>query len=103
MGVSLDELLSVTDDIQVNLAAFDLDGLTTTTDSLSDKEIQLVDAYRKATPDDRQIVDLTLKKYMVAPCIKEDPAKAVEPSPVPAKPSISTFPRRRSEPPAVLV
>lgn len=77
MGVSLDELLSVTDDIQVNLAAFDLDGLTTTMDFLSDKEIQLVDAYRKATPDDRQIVDLTLKKYMVAPCIKGDPAKAV--------------------------
>lgn len=55
----------------------DFDGSATTTDSLSDKEIQLVDAYRKATPDDRQIVDLTLKKYMVAPCIKGDSAKAV--------------------------
>lgn len=55
----------------------DFDGPATTTDSISDKEIQLIEAYRKATPDDRQIVDLTLKKYIVAPCIKGDPAKAV--------------------------
>ena len=75
MGVSLDELLSVTDDIQLNLTAFDLED-SSTMESFSDKEIQLIEAYRKATPTDQQIVELALQKYMVTPCIAEAPIQA---------------------------
>ena len=73
MGISLDELLSVTDDIQINLATFDGDDFSTS-DDLSDKEIQLIDAYRKASPTDQQIVELTLQKYMAEPCVSEPPS-----------------------------
>ena len=75
MGISLDELLSVTDDIQLNLTAFDLED-SSTMESFSDKEIQLIEAYRKATPTDQQIVELALQKYMVTPCIAEAPIQA---------------------------
>lgn len=75
MGISLDELLSVTDDIQFNLTAFDLED-SSTMESFSDKEIQLIEAYRKATPTDQQIVELALQKYMVTPCIAEAPIQA---------------------------
>lgn len=75
MGISLDELLSVTDDIQLNLTAFDLED-SSTIESFSDKEIQLIEAYRKATPTDQQIVELALQKYMVTPCIAEAPIQA---------------------------
>lgn len=75
MGISLDELLSVTDDIQLNLTAFDLED-SSAVGSFSDKEIQLIEAYRKATPTDQQIVELALQKYMVTPCIAEAPIQA---------------------------
>ena len=75
MCISLDELLSVTDDIQLNLTAFDLED-SSTMESFSDKEIQLIEAYRKATPTDQQIVELALQKYMVTPCIAEAPIQA---------------------------
>ena len=75
MGISLDELLSVTDDIQLKLTAFDLED-SSTMESFSDKEIQLIEAYRKATPTDQQIVELALQKYMVTPCIAEAPIQA---------------------------
>ena len=75
MGISLDELLSVTDDIQLNLTAFDLED-SSTMEFFSDKEIQLIEAYRKATPTDQQIVELALQKYMVTPCIAEAPIQA---------------------------
>lgn len=43
----------------------------------TDKEINLLNAYRQATPDDRQIVDLTLKKYMSQTCTTEVSQKAI--------------------------
>ena len=48
----------------------------TTQEAFSDKEIQLIDAYRKASPDDQQIVDLTLKKYIAQPCVAASPSKS---------------------------
>lgn len=72
MGISLDELLSVTDDIQISLATED----SLTSKKFSKQEIQLIKAYRQATPDERQIVDLALKKYIVTPCVAEAPIQA---------------------------
>lgn len=72
MGISLDELLSVTDDIQISLATED----SLTSKKFSKQEIQLIKAYRQATPDEQQIVELALKKYMATPCVAEAPIQA---------------------------
>ena len=43
----------------------------------TDKEIELLNAYHQATPDDRQIVDLTLNKYRAQSCATETSKKAI--------------------------
>lgn len=75
MGMLVDELMVTVDDMPLNWAQSDAESLPNG-DKFSHKEIELIGAYRKASLDDRQIVDLTLKKYMNTPYSKGDPAEA---------------------------
>lgn len=40
--------------------------------SFSPNEIEIVSAYRRASIEDRTIVDMALRKYMAVDCIKRD-------------------------------
>lgn len=76
MDMLVNELIAMAEDMPVDLRESDEEELSNGDDIYSEKEIDLIRAYRKASPDDRQIVDLTLKKYLIQPCSTEAPTKA---------------------------
>lgn len=76
MGMMVNELIAAAEDMPVDLTASDEEEILNGDDIYSEKEIELIRAYRKASPDDQQIVDLTLKKYIVQPCATEAPTRA---------------------------